>query len=875
MGLSGVPRLPSELLDRTRLERMLDDDAALVVLSSPAGMGKTVAMAQWAARTARRGVWVRVADGGGTPAVFAGQLALALHDHGLIGADNPLSSGQAVFQFVDEPWTLLRRGLAMVGELSLAIDESENLDDEAVAGVIRLLHDVATLSVRTTTRVPNGFVEPALAMSLSVRVLREDALALTDAEAAAVLDVEPDAPIIRDVLDHGGAPGLARLLTLDESATVGAHTRRTLREIDSSRISEIVESFLRIRRPAWDERFTVFLETICLADAVDVALASQLTGREDAGDLLDRAEREGLGQWRSQGSGRAALFEPSPFTQRALSASARRSLRPSRLRELSLVIAQWELDNGRPFEALRRAAAYREWPLITEIVRRHWNELLPYGSEITALFRGTPLTTLGRQPLVTTMLAIIANARPDHRLRAVEYFLLAAYGSRQRSATRDPADRVLLRAIESAAQRISGRDGSRVAREAFEIFDQMTPDDRARLGRNEPTVHNQIGTSLLYGGDTARAITSFRRSVEASDAGGYRAGLQGLALLAGTHALSGDLPQARAVAARAEQRDWPDRWKTGYPGSYLQLAYALIALEDGDVSAASERLHTLDEHRETIEHWAPLLHVDVLIELRRHRPDIARERIRTVVMAQRSRRAISPFVSGRLRHTTALATLAAGDLPAAARVLGKAEDIRSAVGRARVALAGNDPEQALRMLSGVVAPETSRRVRAEYLSLSVAAVALLGREDAAARSAIERLEAVLAESDQSLALALVPDTALAALAAAAERLALPGFAARAERARSWAMIASPGSVPRLTARERAVARELARHAAVAEIAAALTVSPNTVKSQLKGLYRKLGVGNRSDALRVLSAWGILHSDADVDLGRRDSRTEEG
>jgi LuxR family maltose regulon positive regulatory protein len=875
MGLAGVPRLPRALLDRARLEAVLDEDYALAVLCAPAGMGKTVAMAQWAARTSRHGLWLRIPEGGGAPIVFAGELALELRDHGLLDAGNPLSAGPAAFQFVAEPWDVLRRGLSRLGEIVLAIDESEYLDPDTVSGIIRLLTDVSSLSVRTTTRVTNGFIEPALTMTLDVLVLREDTLALTRAEAAALLRTGEEAAIVHDVLEHGGAAGLARLLSFDESATGGRGGDRTLREIDSSHVSEIVESFLRIRRPAWDARFTAFLEAICLADAVDVELAGRLTGDVDAAGLLDRAEREGLGQWRGHGGhgprrDAAAVFEPSPFAQRALSASARRNLSAARLRELNLTIARWELENARPFEALRRATAHRDWPLVTDIVRRFSNELLPYGAQITALFRGVPVTVLSRLPLVTTLLAIIANARPDHRLRALEYFLLAAYGSRQRAATRDPADRVLLRAVESAAQRVSGRDGGKAAREAFDTLDGLTPDDRSRLGRNEPSVWNQIGTSLLYSGDVPRAIASFRQSVAASDAGGYRAGLQGLALLAGTHALDGQIFQARAIAGRAEEREWPERWKTGYPGSFLQLAHALIALEDGDPATGEAHLHTLDEHRETIEHWAPLLHVDVLIELRRHRPDVARERIRSIVSAQRARRAVSSFTSSRLRHTSALAAVAAGDLAAAERALGRADDARTAVSRARIAFAGDDPERALRLLNTATTVPPSARARAEHLSLTAAAVAVLGQPDAHTLSAIERVDAVLAESGQTLALALVPDAGLEALAASARRLDKPSFARRVEQARDWRMIASPGTAPRLTPREHAVAHELARHAGVAQIAAALNVSPNTVKSQLRGLYRKLGVSGRTDALRALAAWGIVQPG--LDIGAPDSAT---
>ena len=65
----------------------------------------------------------------------------------------------------------------------------------------------------------------------------------------------------------------------------------------------------------------------------------------------------------------------------------------------------------------------------------------------------------------------------------------------------------------------------------------MDAAERDRLGRNEPTVYNQIGTSLFYGGFTAEALDCFRRSTAVSDTKGLFAGLQGLALTAGTLAV--------------------------------------------------------------------------------------------------------------------------------------------------------------------------------------------------------------------------------------------------------------------------------------------------------------------------------------------------
>ncbi|MEO6116072.1 MAG: LuxR C-terminal-related transcriptional regulator, partial [Pseudolysinimonas sp.] len=60
----------------------------------------------------------------------------------------------------------------------------------------------------------------------------------------------------------------------------------------------------------------------------------------------------------------------------------------------------------------------------------------------------------------------------------------------------------------------------------------------------------------------------------------------------------------------------------------------------------------------------------------------------------------------------------------------------------------------------------------------------------------------------------------------------------------------------LSARERLVLAEVQRGFTVAAIAAELYISPNTVKTHLRRLYRKLGVSTREEAIRAARALGL-------------------
>jgi DNA-binding NarL/FixJ family response regulator len=63
--------------------------------------------------------------------------------------------------------------------------------------------------------------------------------------------------------------------------------------------------------------------------------------------------------------------------------------------------------------------------------------------------------------------------------------------------------------------------------------------------------------------------------------------------------------------------------------------------------------------------------------------------------------------------------------------------------------------------------------------------------------------------------------------------------------------------PALSPREREVLAELARGSTYADIAANLFVSENTVKTHVSGLYSKLAVSKRSEALAVARSHGLL------------------
>ena len=84
----------------------------------------------------------------------------------------------------------------------------------------------------------------------------------------------------------------------------------------------------------------------------------------------------------------------------------------------------------------------------------------------------------------------------------------------------------------------------------------------------------------------------------------------------------------------------------------------------------------------------------------------------------------------------------------------------------------------------------------------------------------------------------------------------PGVAGLAEQAAT--LLRTTGRAhPPLTARERLVLHHLETGATLPSIAEQLTVSVNTVKSQVKSIYRKLAASNRDEAL---TTWRLIQAD---------------
>ncbi len=208
----------------------------------------------------------------------------------------------------------------------------------------------------------------------------------------------------------------------------------------------------------------------------------------------------------------------------------------------------------------------------------------------------------------------------------------------------------------------------------------------------------------------------------------------------------------------------------------------------------------------------------------------------------------------------------------------------------RVALAQHKPAQAVEILARFRAhldrPENIQTTIA-FLALSVVALHQSGQREEALRCAARLLALTEPEGyirvyldagpfmKQALKMhleALLDDDPSAAAVASSRAYVSRLLAAfeQEEQRRASGRDASPASlhdnplqqapIEPLSLQEQRVLRLLVTGQTYAEMATTLIVSPNTIKTQVSSIYRKLGVSRRAEAIARTSQWHLLSSE---------------
>jgi LuxR family maltose regulon positive regulatory protein len=507
------------------------------------------------------------------------------------------------------------------------------------------------------------------------------------------------------------------------------------------------------------------------------------------------------------------------------------------------------LAEGKPVPAFLLAMEHGELAAASDVLRISWYDVLRDGPQyggIRRILDGVPFAELRSHPLLALALGLAYNADGFRRAKAAQYFALATEGRSTSWEHASDGERVLICTGESAALRVVGQYGlsARAARAGLRALDDMGHDAGARVGFLS-RIYTQLGISLYYGGEPAEAIDAFQKGyAEAgtSDEGSFGS----LSMLAGVHALNGDLGEAATYVEVARGEPWTDTQRATYPGTFYRLAEAVLAVERGDVVAAQRHLDAMRHDRRSIEHWVAIARTEAIVTLVADDPGAALARLESFASLRATEERSVPNRQA-LASVRMLLHLALGNVDSAASILDRdaPPEPQTAVDAARLALFGGNPGAALQELRAIAGEPQTARSRAEAAVIGAAASLRIGSSRRRADAAIVQLGALLRETHQRVALMLIPGGDLDAIRSRASELGY-GDLFTGQTIRS-VLLEAEAPVD-LTPRELEVLRALARGSSTAELAAELFVSVNTVKSQLRSVYRKLGVGSRDEAI---------------------------
>lgn len=837
-GDTRFPRVSAHVIGRPRLNAVLDAGAPLTLLRGAAGSGKTTALVGWAFTCSARVVWLTVTPALATSPALASALLRVLR-----GTDTDTGAG-STDPATGDGWPAVGHYLCDHEEpVVIVLDDAAALDRDAVFDLCRTVAVPSHVRLIVATNRPSPFDSDGIGLVIDTALISPEDLAFDTDEIRRALDVDEDTAVAVRAATEGFA-AVVRAVALRGRAPDGT----TIVEVATAAVDDYLRS--RMEEGTFGAGVLEGLIRISITDTVDLPLAQALSSDPDIGAALDEAEAFGFGRW-STDSGRGTFTIAAPARTLLRHDLLRRF--PAEIRVLRRLAIEGALRRGAPFEGLRLAMEEDDLHLAAHVIMSGWSHLLDHdGRRVVALLGDLPLARLKQEPLVAMLLGICLNANRLRRVRGLQLLRMAISAANARRNTLSPTERLFIWTAESAALRVIGMPdrAGQVAARALALFTETPESQWEQYAMEMPLLCTHLGISLYYGGRREQAVRLFDEAAALAASQGSGKAFHAVSLLGGIHALNGDLPEARHYVEIIRDGSWDPAQLDGYRGTFYRVAESMLAVEDGDLAAAKHHARAFLPHRATSEHWTTMATVEAWIAL--HEGDAAGGLERLESFARlRGREAGSPPARQALSRPRILLHLALGDIRAARGIKQRdagTDRFGTLLERARVALIDGRAPEAARLLSHTRLEPTTSRERAE--AAAVQSAALHRVSPAAAQAVTEALNAQLADRGLRTPLALLSAEDFAAVRAdlapiggapLPARSALPSFAAR----------------PRLSSREQVVLHALTTGAPLPEIAAELQVSPNTLKTQLRSIYRKLDAANRTEALEQAARHGLL------------------
>lgn len=867
--------------ERSRLSAILDrgfeDSTRLTLLSAPPGYGKTVAVAGWLASRGLAHAWISLDVADNDLTRFVRYLVAALRTvRPDVGNATDGLFGLGASPSIDLIGaTLLDEIAASDDPFVLILDDYHVIGTDPIHRLVRFLIErgppFSHLMILTREDPPLPLAR--LRAHGRLEELRADDLRCTGAEASDYL-----AEALPAELDP---EQLARLLERTEGWIAGLQLAAiSLR--DRPDPGALIKAFGRSQRFVFDyladealggvdEDLRAFLVKTAIAERFTVELCRELTGREDAEALLDRAERANLFLVPLDAQGRWYRYH------RLFADYLRSQVGEDERRALHERAADWFERMGFASDAIDHALAVGSLDRATRLIERASRPAFETGELATLLgwLEALPPDRVAASPELTALhaWALFETGQVGAAVALAERHLAS-------SDSRGPAEGQLL-VLRALMATVTGPDAEKLAIEGL----GLVGDDP--LFRSFGLL--AVGLATLARGQYGPAVATLRVGYEtALQTRNPMAVLPAVSPLGQALALAGLRGEAEMICrtvlaqvADEQGRPRPIAWPA-------RVVLGITRFEANDIVEAHRELEAGFEAARQMGVGRPVLGWAIsylaLVRLAVGDDDAALEALRT---SQRDLRTTGMALPGLAGEIEARILLRRGDLVGAGRWADRAtpeappdsplmEPLRRSmdVTIARVRLAQGRPAEARELLARTrVAQEASGAV-ADLISIGVL-------EAACAEATGHRAEALRAFGhavelaapgdylrrfiDDGLSLAnLLPlvrpaapefvDRLIAAFAAG------PTEAGRAmphARGASLWRDADGQLLETLTARELDVLRLMAQGASNADIASGLTVSLGTAKWHVGHVIAKLGATSRTKALVRAQQVGLV------------------
>jgi LuxR family transcriptional regulator, maltose regulon positive regulatory protein len=877
-----IPQVPRHLVQRRRLLDALDAGVreGLVLLSAPAGAGKTVLLSSWIA--ARRlpgpGCWLSLDGDDNDACRLLEDLLSALRGSELIEPGSTLDRlkppvGARTERFL----ALLVNGLAELrSPLVLVLDEIHELTSPQATAAIDFLvrHAPEQLRIVLAGRADPPLPVERLRVSGALTELRIADLAFDRNETADLcrrLDLTLSSADI-DLLwarTEGWAAAL-RLAAFSlhghpEPARFLAEFAGTDRTVADYLVSEVLAGLPSDRRE--------FMLRTCLVDAVSPELADALTGLEGATLTLPAIEHLGAPVQSTDTEGH--WYRYHPLFGELLRAHLRHA-HPEEIPYLHRRAARWYAEEGQVMPAIRHALAGEDWEQAGGLIAENWLELFLCGK--SAAMRG-PMAQLPAEVVAADprLAAAFAGSRlQDGDLQDAERHLAIARHARGEVSTemRESLDTTLAAvALHDARLRVDVKDAERQARRLTGMARASSRHCWASL--RSFTLAN-LAAAHLWSGDPAAAAAHLQEALAlASEERHEQIALDCLAQLAIVHLLGGQLNRAEELSSQAVELAEQRGWCEGPAVACAYLSSAAGAYQRGEFERAEGLLDRAAGAADTAE--TPVRLATGLLQALALAAAGPRSAARGALKLRAIRAELtdggdptSNFLRVALEDVESRVQIAAGDPERARATLAAARErepqrVELLIRQASIDLRDGELEQAAQALTQALATQGPTAPGDDMHPATLVEgwllLALVEYANGDEHAASQALDRALAPAEREP----LRDAFLLNGPAVRELLELQARAGTAHPALLEVLLDGVGQRPPsgatpaepLTEREQRILRYLPTMLSNAEIGAEVFVSLNTVKTHLRSIYRKLEANGRADAVDRARRLGLL------------------